>query len=452
MKRLHWLLIAVLVLSVALAGCGSSGGNTASSETGDENRAADESVSKDPVSIRMQIVWGTDSGRGQAIQKIIDEFEKENENVDVELIGSTQNNQKLLTQILSGQAPEVLQVPYREVKSLGAEEAFLDLTAEFSEEAKNYYDELIELGSIDGKLYGFPWLGHTIQLVYNKTMFEEAGIDSPPSTWEELYETAKALTKDTDGDGKVDQYGIGLVGKQHPDIAWLVSMFIHQAGGELVKKEGDGYQVALNSPEAEEALTFYKKLVNETAPPDTANKDGGGVMADFRNQVVAMEFQGPWGITDIWKNGNPFEVAAAPVPAGPAGRAADLGPYMLSIPAGLDKEKEEAAKQLIHFLGSKKAQEMIMLGEKGEDGEYYPFRVPMRKDLADADYFKEHPEFLVFIEGLQYPSISSPIESWARVQEEVYQSELNKFIIGESSAKEALQAIEQKGNLVIQNQ
>jgi multiple sugar transport system substrate-binding protein len=439
MKKVVWLLISVMVLSLGLAGC--------SSNSSDEEKigSADE-----PVSIKMQIAWGTDTGRGQAIQTIIDEFEKENKNIKVELVGTAQNNQKLLTQILSGDAPEVLQVPYREVLSLGSEGAFADLTEDFEGQTDNYYKELIDLGTVDGKLYGFPWLGHTIQLVYNKTMFEEAGITSPPDTWEELYETAKKLTKDTDGDGKVDQYGLGLVGKQHPDIAWLASMFVNQSGAKLVEKDGDSYKVAMNSKEGKEGLEFFKKLVDEVSPPDTGNKDGGAVMADFRNGVVAMEFQGPWGITDIWQNGNPFEVSAAPVPAGPAGRAADLGPYMLSIPDGLDEEKEAAAKKVIEFLASKPAQEMIMLGEKGEDGNYYPFRVPMRKDLSEADYFKEHPEFLVFIEGLEYPSISSPIDSWARVQEEVYQSELNKLVTGAKSVDEVLKTIEEKGNAIIQ--
>jgi multiple sugar transport system substrate-binding protein len=440
MKKLSIMLAALMMLVLALTGCSSN----------EESNGEAEVKEDENVAIRMQIAWDTDSGRGEAIQKIVDEFEKKHENIDVELVASSQNNQKLLTQVLSGEAPEVLQVPYREVKNLGAEGAFVDLTEDFKGESENFYDELIQLGSVDSKLYGFPWLGHTIQLVYNKTMFDEAGIEGPPTTWDELYKTAKKLTKDTDGDGKIDQYGIGLVGKQHHDITWLVNMFVNQAGADLVTEDGDGYKVALNSPEGKEALAFYKKLVDETAPADTANKDGGGVMADFRNEVVAMEFQGPWGITDIWKNGNPFEVAAALAPEGPGGAASDLGPYMLAIPDGIDVQKEAAAKELIKYLGSKEAQEMVMLGEKGEDGEYYPFRVPMRKDLAESDYFKEHPEFLVFIEGLKHPSISSPIDSWVRVEEEIYQSELNNLVTGKKSVDEVLQTIEEKGNEIIQ--
>lgn len=445
MKNIKWIASVGLAFTLFLTGCG---GNEESNDTTGNNTPDSEQVEE--ASIRMQIAWATDSGRGQAIQTIIDEFEKQNEHISVELVGGSQDNQRLLTQILSGQAPEVLQLAYREVRSLGIEGAFVDLTEDLSSEKDNFYDQLWDLGSVDGKLYGFPWLGHTIQLVYNKDMFNEAGIDAAPTTWEELYEVAKTLTKDTTGDGKINQYGLGLVGRQSHDITWMVNMFVHQAGASLVEQDGsDNYQVALNSPEGKEALEFYKKLVDEVAPGDTANKDGGEVMADFRNQVVAMEFQGPWGVTDIWQNGNPFEVGTAAVPSGAAGKAAELGPYMLAIPDGIDAAKEAAAKQLIMFLGSKEAQEMVMLGEKGEDGQYYPFRVPMRKDLADMEYFQENPEFLVFIEGLQYPSISTPIESWLQVEQEVYQSLLNQLVTGTKSADEVLESLETEGNRIL---
>lgn len=443
MKRVISLLL-VLSMIFALTAC--------SSENATDKTQGQDAKTNEPVEIKMQIVWAEDSGRGMAIREILDEFEKENPGIKVKLLGGSQEEQKLLTMILSGEAPEVIQVPYRYVQALGGQGAFVDLTKDFSKNKDNFYEQLWNLAEVDGKLYGYPWMGHTIQLVYNKTLFEKAGLTKAPETWEELYEYAKKLTIDKDGDGKIDQYGIGLVGKQHHDITWLFNMFAHQAGAKLVKEENGEYKVAINSPEGKKALEYYIKLIKECAPPDTANKAGGDVMADFRNQVTAMEFQGPWGITDIWKNGKPFEVSAAPVPAGPAGRAADIGPYMLTVPVGVEGKKLEASKKLIEFLGSKKGQEMLMKGEKADDGNYYPFRVPIRKDMEDTDYFKKHPEFLVFIEGLKYPSISTPIKEWVKVEEEVYRSQLNKAVIGEVSVEEALKNIEKLGNEILKNQ
>lgn len=443
MRRFFALLLA-LVMLFSLVGCGNN-----ETETSTDTQSNQEATTNEPIEIRMQIEWAEDSGRGMAIREILDEFEKENPGIKVKLLGGSQEEQKLLTMILSGEAPEVIQVPYRYVQALGGEGAFIDLTEEFGNNKEFFYEQLWNLAVVEDKLYGYPWMGHTIQLVYNKTLFEDAGLTSPPDTWEELYKYAKKLTVDKDGDGKIDQYGIGLVGKQHHDITWLFNMFVNQAGAQIVKEENGQFKVGLNTEEGKKALEFYLKLVKECAPPDTANKAGGDVMADFRNQIVAMEFQGPWGITDIWKNGNPFEVSAAPVPAGPAGRAADIGPYMLSVPVGVEDEKLEASLKLIEFLGSKKGQEMLMKGEKADDGNYYPFRVPIRKDMADTEYFKQHPEFLVFIEGLEYPSISTPIKEWVKVEEQVYRSQLNRAIIGEASVEEVLNSIEKLGNEIL---
>lgn len=401
------------------------------------------------LSIRLSIDWAADSGRGQAIQRILDEFEKDNPGIKVKLLGGSQDTQNLLTQIVSGDAPEVIQVAYRNVKGLANYGAWQDLTDRFGDNSDLYYEQLWDLAMSNGRLYGYPWLGHTIQLVYNKTAFEEVGLTRAPETWEELYEYAKKLTRDTDGDGKIDQWGLGLVGRQHHDITWLFNMFATQAGAELVKIQDGKPRVAINSEEGLEALEFYVQLVQEVCPPDTELKTGGEVMADFRNGIVAMEFQGPWGITDIWQSGNPFEVAAAATPAGTSGRGADVGPYMLCIPEGITGEKLEAAYKLIEFLGSTKGQELIMLGEKGSDGNFYPFRVPIRKDMAGSEFFQKNPEFLIFIEGLAYPSISTPVEAWAQVEVEVYQSQLNQAVLGKITPAQALANIERLGNVIL---
>jgi ABC-type glycerol-3-phosphate transport system substrate-binding protein len=397
----------------------------------------------------MQISWAEDSGRGKAIREILDAFEAENPDVKVTLLGGNQTNQKILTLVLSGQAPEIIQANYQNVRGLAREGAFQDIGADFSAEAAIFHELPWKLGQSKNVQYGIPWMGHTIQLVYNVDLFQKAGLAGPPKTWDELYAAAKKLTVDKDGDGKIDQWGIGLAGKQDNDILWMVNMFMYQGGASLVKESGGKTVVALNSPEGRAALEFYLKLVKECAPPDTGNKNGADNMNDFRNQVVAMELQGPWGVTDIWKSGNPFKVEAAPVPAGKAGRFADVGLEYLTIPDGIQGAKREAAVKVVKFLASKKGQEMLMKGEIASDGKYYPFRVPIRKDMADTEYFRKNPVFRPFIDGFATPSLSMPVEAWFQVEQEVYRSELNKAVVGMTSVAEALAAVEKQGNAIL---
>jgi ABC-type glycerol-3-phosphate transport system substrate-binding protein len=436
MKRLM-VLMAVLLLAVlsAFTGC----------------RRQARPAGSGTTEISMQISWAEDSGRGKIIREILDAFEAENPDVKVNLLSGSQASSRILTLVLSGQAPEILQANYQNVRGQARDEVFQDVGKDFAGEGKAFYPLPWEMGQADGVQYGVPWMGHTIQLVYNEDLFNKAGLTRAPETWDELYDYAKKLTVDTNGDGKIDQWGIGLVGKQDNDIIWTVDMFIYQGGGRIVDTSGPSPKVAINSPEGKAALGFYKKLITECSPPDSGNKAGGDVMTDFRNQVVAMELQGPWGVTDIWKT-NPFKANAAKVPAGPGGRFADIGLEYLTIPTGIEGAKRAAAVRVIKFLAGRKGQEMLMKGELAADGKYYPFRVPIRRDMADSQYFKENPVFQPFIDGFDFPSVSAPVEAWYQVQQEVYKSELNKVVLGISTVDAALAEIEKQGNAILSRQ
>ncbi|QGQ97698.1 extracellular solute-binding protein [Paenibacillus psychroresistens] len=451
-------LILITCLMITATACSSSSTNSESSATPAASTNSASPSASTPAegsgkvtNISMQIAWASDSGRGKAIQGMLDQFEIENPTVKVELLGGVQYGQKLLTQIISGEAPEVLQVAYGDAKPLATQGAFIDLTKDFGVEKENYMPQIWDLAVNEGMLSGMPWLGHTIQLIYNKTLFEKAGIKAPPQTWDELYEVAKKLTIDTNGDGKPDQFGIGLSGKQGPDLAWMYGLTAAQAGAKLVTEKNGQYEVAINSPEGIKALDFYTKLMKDTSPTDSLNKDGGAIQTDFRNQVVAMELSGPWGVSEAWKTGGKFEAGVAEVPSGPVGKATEVTTYLLSIPTGVEGDKLAASEKLIKYLTSKPAQEMVMKGEVGEDGKYYPFRIPIRKDMADTQFFKDHPEFNVFMKGVEYPFILNPIPQWTKISDEVYQSALNQVVSGKISSAEGLKMVQDKGNAIIKN-
>jgi ABC-type glycerol-3-phosphate transport system substrate-binding protein len=398
--------------------------------------------------ISMRVSWAEDSGRGKVIRELLDVFEAENPDIKVDLLSESPMGSPILAQVISGQAPEILQANYQNLWEQAPDGVFQNIGIDFTEEGAAFYDMPWKMGQFEGAQYGVPWMGHTIQLVYNEDLFTAAGLTRPPANWEELYDYARQLTVDTDGDGEIDQWGIGLAGKQDNDIIWTVDMFIHQGGARMVDISGGRPRVALNSPEGIQALAFYKKLITECAPPDSGNKTGADVMADFRNQVVAMELQGPWGVTDIWK-ADCFDANAAPVPAGPAGRFAAMGLEYLTIPVGAEGEKREAAVRVVKFLTSPWGQEMLLKGELAEDGNYYPFRLPIRTDMADSLYFQENPEFQPFIDGFEFPYVSIPMESWYQVQQEVYKRELNRVVLGLTSVEAALAEIERAGNAIL---
>jgi ABC-type glycerol-3-phosphate transport system substrate-binding protein len=431
MKRLTVILMT-LVLFIGFAGA----------------KGTNEAVTPGLTEIALQISRAGDSGGEKIIREILDAFERENPDIKVRLLSGDQAGARILPLVLSGQAPEIMQVNYQDVRSQAGDEVFQNIGRDFEAEGQAFYPLPWEMGKARGIQYGVPWMGHTIQLVYNQDLFARAGLTRAPDTWDELYAYARKLTVDTNGDGKIDQWGIGLAGKQDDDAIRIVDMFLYQGGAALVDTRGPRPRVALNSPEGKRALEFYLKLIKECSPPDSGNKAGGDVMTDFRNQVVAMELQGPWGVTDIWKTRS-FKVNAARVPAGPAGRFADIGLEFLTIPRGVEKDKRTAAIRVIKFLVSQKGQEMLMKGAFAEDGNYYPLGVPIRKDMTDTPCFRDNPVFRPFIDGFEFPSISTPVEAWPQVQQAVYKSELNKAVMGLRSIDAALREIERLGNIIL---
>ena len=444
--------MVILMTSFMLVGCGNNT-STTNSDTMDtnteeaDNTGVEEELEMEevlePVDINFQIAWDVESGRGENIRIAVDEFMINNPNITVTMITGG-DEQQTITSLLNDDAPEVIQLGVKPVKTIAAEGLLLDLSSMESDYKEIFYPTLVDFFKADGSLYGAPWIGHTIELIYNKDLFEQAGLDpeQPPTTWDELMEFSAQIEANTDATG------LGMAGQQGNDAIWMSTPIIKSYGGEFTKIVDGKEVVAINTPEGIKGLQIYQDFALKYE--GAAEKNGGNVMEDFRNSKIAMEFQGPWGVTDIWKNGDLFKVGTGIMPAGPEGRYADGGPYGLSIPVNLDGIKLDAAMALIAYFQTPEAQEIIMQGEYDEATDaYYPYRVPMRTDMADSEFFKENPEFLVFIEGLEFIMDSFPTPAYNQLATEVITVELNKLASGASTPEEAAQAIEENGNPIL---
>ena len=103
----------------------------------------------------------------------------------------------------------------------------------------------------------------------------------------------------------------------------------------------------------------------------------------------------------------------------------------------------DEAKDFISYLIDEDILEKIMDGEYDpKHEEYYPFRVPLKKNMENSQFFKQYPEFLVFIEGYKKPSINTPSEEWAEKRKQLYSYYIHEAIIGNITIEEALESIE----------
>ena len=435
-RFLRMALIGLLIISFVLEGC-SQTGNTSETEG-----TAPSTALEVKEQIPFRITWTDYSGRGVAIQKIVDTYNAQNDSAyEIVLQSGNEDIQEIEAILDSDAEAPILVLPYRFVKYLGEQDNMVKLTESFKDDAALFYPELWKLGMVDGEVYGIPWLGHSICLIYNKGLLAEAGVD--PESIDSLDTFVQALKT---VELKTRAKGVGLVGANHNDISWMVNRFVYGFGSKLVDETGK--KVVVNNDQAKAALAFYKNTLGTYAQPTWLTDTGVEVMDHFRNQEIAFEFQGVWGVADIAKNGNPFEVGV--INLEDIGLYSEVGPMMLSIPASMAKDKQEEAMHFISYLISTSAQESIMNGEYSpEHDAYYPFRVPVRMDLSESQFFKNYPEYLPFIKGFKKPSVDVPVPKWQIIKDKYYASGLSQYMRSEITLEDFLLMIETEGNTIL---
>jgi ABC-type glycerol-3-phosphate transport system substrate-binding protein len=231
-----------------------------------------------------------------------------------------------------------------------------DLAADITDMVKtwdkyqNLNESVIRPITYEGRIYGLPIGGvggsYVMTLFYNKDLFNEAVIEKPPDTWEELVETAKKLTDRSKG-----QAGFGILGEKG-GAGWHFLNWVWQSGGDFeVKKEGK-WTAVFDSPEAVRALQFVKDLRwKHQVLQDDILCDNDDLFEYFSAERIAMAIFTPEYLVHlVEKYEMPFEkIGIALLPAGPGGRANQMGGAYNIINPAIPREKQEWAFKAMTF-------------------------------------------------------------------------------------------------------
>src|SRR5688572_30313417 len=219
----------------------------------------------------------------------------------------------------------------------------------------NWPAGVVTAATVDDLLYGVPNEIDLYALNYNTRLFEEAGIEAPPATWDELITAAEALTV-RDGD-RITRQGFGLInswaaGVVHPFASLLVSN-----GGELI---GDDGRPALDTPEALETFELYENLVSGVQVTDptmgTADANTTGPFLDnFVAGNTAMIIMANWWESALRTGMGDEEfanIATAPIPVGPSGESPSSISYswMTVVSASAEEAEQAAAWEFLAWL------------------------------------------------------------------------------------------------------
>jgi len=272
-----------------------------------------------------------------------------------------------------------------------------------------------------------------IALFYNKKMFDDAGIAYPDDTWDwdKLVEVAHKLTKDTNGDGKPDQWGV-YTETTDMENAW--SSLVWQAGGDILAP--DGTKTALDTDQAAQGLQFLQDLIwKEKVLPDPALFAETG--DPFESGKAAMEINGSWLVPTDEAAG--LEFGIAPLPKGPAAQATSVNPTGAVIYKGT--KSPDAAWALVKYLASPEAQEKIMALKAS---------VPVNKEILSTTYASAFDGAQVFADALSYAHLKPSFKGYDDFATTL-QTELDENVFNQpnKTAKEAIAAVNDQLNQIL---
>jgi len=207
----------------------------------------------------------TETARLALFNTMVEQFKTAHPNYEITTTEDGWDAQTFTARLAAGDLPTVVGVPFTEIRGLIERGQVADITDATTELGvlDQLNPQLTDLVTNDGHIYGVPTLAYAMGLVYNRAIFEAAGLDpdAPPTTWDAVREAAKTITDTTDA------YGFAQVTTDNQG-GWVLGAEIASRGGQLVNAAGD--EVAFDAPPATDSLQLLHDMrwVDESLSPN----------------------------------------------------------------------------------------------------------------------------------------------------------------------------------------
>lgn len=363
------------------------------------------------------------------------EFERMHPGVEVRFETIPDNyREKLLTGFAAGTAPDVLLLDAIIVPSLLQHDVLLDLMPYCREQEidlSGFYENVLSIALRDDRLYAIPKDFTPLVMYYNRDIFDEAGVPYPHDdwTWDEFLEIARTLTRDTDGDGRIDQYG--TVTYPAP-FAWPPWIWSNE--GDFLNPSGERATGYLDSPETVQALNFLVDLHRRhgVAPSPAAAASMGDDVSLLYTQRIAMLVSGHWLMPMLQRHlaSGQLRVGVAPIPR-PPGKDLTTVFYAAGWAVSAQTEHPDIAAKLAIFLGGESANRRRM---------EQAMAIPANRALADEVLERDETG----LERVFYDQVPHARRPWGSVVpefsrvEEIAAEAFERALIGDENLEHTL--------------
>ncbi len=410
-RKIYTLLSLLIVAAFVLTACG---GTTDSpnneAEPNAENNAAaannnsNEGDTSAATDEQVTVTWWhitTDEGQAAVWQSLADSYMAAHPNVNIEItiLENEAFKTKMTTVVQSGEMPDIFQswgggVMNEYIAADLMKDITADLDADGGAWRNTFSPGALGVYSLDGKNYGVPWDMGMVGFWYNKELFAQAGIDTPPATWDELLEAVEALKA-----AGITPIALGE-GDKWPGHFWYGYLATRICGE-------DGFQTAAarTSSFTDSCFVEAGNMILELNALEPF-QDGflGATYGDqstvMGNGQAAMELMGQWAPgsqagNSADGNGLGEKLGFFAFPAIDGGNGAGTDAFGGGNGFGVGKDAEPEAVDFVKWLTSVDAQIAcaeagfcIPVVKGGEAGLSDPLLLTLQQTLSQAQYFQ----------------------------------------------------------------
>lgn len=405
MVKRNWKMVlpVAAMLVLPLSACASNPNNagndsapTASAsntETSANAGAASTEPAKEPVKV---VWWHSMSGElGEAADKLVSDFNASHPDIKVEGVFQgtyDESLNKLKASMDSKSGPSLIQVyeiGSRFMIDSGAVTPVQQFIDEESYDVSSLEPNISSYYTFDGKQYSMPFNTSNPILYYNKDLFKKAGIENPPSTYQEVADDAKKLTE-----GNVTGASFAIYG-------WFMEQLLANQGKDLVNN-GNGRDSAateslVNQEAAVNTLTWWKSLVDNKSVLNLGRKTDDTKKAFLAGQI-AMTLDSTASLRGIVDGAaGKFEVGTAflPKPDASSEGGVVIGGASNWILNNKPAEEQKAAWEFIKYLA-----EPAVQAEWHINTGYFPITTKAYDEQIVKDNLAKYPQFQTAVDQL----------------------------------------------------
>lgn len=412
MRTKKWLAgaLSVLMLSLALAGCGSAKSPTSEPQNqgGTQQGSSTNTPAKNPVELT---VWShLTSPEVQEVQKVADEWAAKTGN-KVTVLEDQTGFQEFAAAATAGQGPDIMYgLPH---DNLGPfwKAGLLEPVPDGVIDDSNYEKVTLDAVSYEGKKFAVPISYEAVALFYNKALVSE-----PPTEWDEFL----ALAQEKGFMYKIKDF-------------YFTYGFIAGNGGYVFKDKGSGNldptDVGFASEGGIAGLQLLSDFVNKykLMPSDV---DDNMAKAEFQAGNIAFYLSGSWDVKGFEDAGVDFGIA--PMPKMPNGQPFSPFVGVQAAFVNADSKHKAEAWDLIKYLQENVPERLLAVGN----------RIPAQKSMASA--LQTNPYLAGFAEsakvGHPMPNIPEMASVWAPAASMI-ELVVMQQATPEQAAQQAVQAI-----------